>query len=368
MTVIPSLTWYVADIVTGLILTELPLTGPEEITSVVAREDTVTFNLPTADTRCPDDWAELVVPGKSMIVLTVDDRPAQAWVINDVLLGETVVGIPATTLEECLHRTNVPDLETTLDTALAAATLCAALGPRFGIIIEATPTGHEVDVIYSALEDRNLLDTINDLRTSEFGAEWRLVVRWQDETVKQSFSKVLEFAPKIGDIKPDVVFDLDSDGGGNVEKYNRSLSNFTQGRGATMLVGVTDGAGTARVMTDPIYSDLVAGGWPVWEERVPFSGLASASVQDEDTYLLARTTAQLAQRERGSRPCSVVGSPGAPMPGRDYDHGDTVFVEIAPQGTRDPFGVTGAWRVLGWKLNTRTGQPSPVFVEDEEAS
>lgn len=363
---IPSLTWYVADIVTGIILGELPLTGPDEITSVVAREDTVTFRLPTADDRCPADWADIVVPGRSMIVLTIDDRPAQGWVVDDILLGDVVVGIPATTLETCLHRTNVPDLDATLDTATAAATLCADLGPRFGITIEVTPTGHAVDVLYSALEDRNLLDTINDLRTSEFGAEWRLTVRWEDENVKQAFSKVLEFAPKIGSTKPDVVFDLDSVGGGNIEQYTRSLSNFTQGRGATMLVGVTDGAGTARVMTDPIFSPLVAGGWPVWEERIPFSGLASASVQDEDTYLLNRTTAQLAQRERGSRPCSVVGSPGAPMPGRDYDHGDTVFIEIAPQGKRDPFGVTGSWRVLGWKLNIRTGQPSPVFVENTE--
>ena len=365
---IPSLTWYVADIVTGLILGELPISGPTEITSVVAREDTTTFQLPTADDRCPDDWAEIVVPGRCMIVLTIDDHPAQAWVIDDVLLGESVVSIPATTLEACLHRTNVPDLEDTLDTAAAAAVLCAALGPRFGITIEWTATGHEVDVTYSALEDRNLLDTVNDLRTGEHGAEWRIGVRWEDETIKQTFSKVLEFAPKIGATKPDVVFDLDTTGAGNIEKYTRSMSNFTQGRGATMLIGVTDGAGTTRTMTDPIYSDLVDGGWPVWEERVPFSGLATASVQDEDTYLLARTTAQLAQRERGARPCSVEGSPGAPMPGRDYDHGDTVTISIAPQGKRDPYGITGSWRVLGWKLNTSTGQPSPVFVEDQEVS
>lgn len=366
MTIAPTLTWYVCDIKTGIILGELPIAGSEEVISYAAREDSTTFNLPTADDHCPDDWAEVTIGGRSMIVLVVDDWPAQAWVVNDVIFGRTVANLPCVTLETFLHRTNVPDLAATLDTAEAAATLCAALTVRFGVTIEHTNTGHLIDVDYSSLEDRNLLDVLNELRGGEHGAEWRIGVRWSDVNTKQAFDKVLEIRPTIGVERPDVVFDLDANGGGNIEDYKRSGGNFVEGKGATMVIGTSDGAGTTRIVTPPQYSPLVAAGWPVWEERLPFSGLAGSSVQDEDTFLLNRTVAQLAQRERGAHSWTIEGSPGAPVPGRDYDHGDTVRIQIAPQGKRDPYGGNAIGRILGWKLNTRNGAASPIFVEDQE--
>jgi hypothetical protein len=70
-----------------------------------------------------------VVGGKSMIVLTIDDQPTQAWCVIDHTIGDTVVPINISTLEECPSRTNVPDLDP-LDPASFRTRTTAPSAPR----------------------------------------------------------------------------------------------------------------------------------------------------------------------------------------------------------------------------------------------
>lgn len=366
MTVL-DLRWLVCDIMTGQVLSELPLSGVDEIETVVAREDSQTFTLAPADDACPADWTSQVVGGKTMIVALIDDQLAQAWIVNGLTAGGSTVPISCSTLETCLNRTNVPDLDGYFDDVTGAATLCAELTTRFGFTIESTPAGHDSDFDYSNLEDRNLLDVMHERMQGESPIEWRIALRWADAAHTQ-IQKVLEIAKSIGIDRPDAVFELDATGAGNIESYGRNRS-YIRGKGATMMIGTSEGTGDARPVTDPIYSPLVDAGWPVWEERSNFTGLDIGTVEEEDALLRARTIARLAAKQGGTVTWSIVGSENAPRPGVDYDHGDTVHIAIDPQGKQDPEGGTGSMRVLGWRLNTRSGQTTLIaWDEDEEAA
>lgn len=371
--------WLLCDLVTGRVLTELPIAGVDQIQRVIAREDNQTFSLAPADPSCPDDWYAMLTPGKTMLVLELDGAPAQAWHVEDRVVGAATVAIPAVSLETCLHRTNVPDLSPIdlLDDAEGCAQLCAPLVDRFGFLIDHTPTGHTSEFDYSNAEDRNLLDVMNERTAGENPIEWRIALRWEDDATKQVVTKVLEIRGRIGIDRVDAVFDLGPDGRGCVESYSRNDS-YAQGKGATMLIGTSEGTGTSRPVTDPVFSDLIGLGWPTWEERSNFSGLPAAdSVEEEDAALLARTIARLAQRENGTVSWTLVASDTAPRPGVDYIEGDTVHIDVAPQqGQRgdgstywlDPVGGTASMRVLGWTLNLASRQTALIAWEDGDDS
>lgn len=360
-----ELRWLVCDLLTGQVLTELPLTGGELLETVVAREDTTTFSLAPADDSCPDDWPQQLSPGKTMIVALIDGQLAQAWATIEYSAGAATVPIVCKTLEHCMARTNVPEMLATLDNAAGAAQLCADLIDRFGFTIEHTPTGNTADFDYSNLEDRNLYDAMRELLVGETPIEWRIVIRWADPLEQTQVEKVLQIADRIGMDRPDAVFELDDTGTGTIESYSRNRS-YDAGKGATMMIGVSEGTGATRPMTDPIYSVLVDRGWPVWEERANFTGLATGTVADEDALLRSRTMARLEAKQAGTVTWTVVASENAPRPGVDYDHGDTVHIQVAPQGKQDPEGGVAAMRVLGWQLNTRSGQTALIAQEDQE--
>lgn len=361
-----DVTYLLCDILTGRVLTELPLTADETIKRMIARVETQTFNLPVLDDRCPNDWASLLIDGKSMIVLTLDNAPTQGWVVDDHEVGDVIVPITALTLENCLARTNVPELEAYgMDMSAVAAALVAELVPRFGFTIDYELCGKTAEEDYSTLEDRNVLEAINALMTADGGPEWRTRITWADDN-QRAIAKSIEIRPKIGIDRPDAIFDLDAKGRGTIETYRRR-SSFAAGKGATMLIGTSEGSGASRPMTDPVVSPLVSAGWPVWEERKNFTGLGSGEV-DEDTELNSRTAALSVQRERGTTTWTVTGSEHAPVPGRDFTEGDTVHIDVAPQGKLDPLGGTAAVRALGWELSPKSGRGSVIVWDDGSES
>lgn len=356
--------WCLADIVTGVILADLPLDPGGTIKKLTARVEQNTFSLPVLDDDTPNDWADLLVDGKTMIVLTLDDRPTQGWIVTGHDAGDTTVPVNGNTLEECLQRTFVPDLDGTMDDAYALALLVAPAADNFGFEIAIAPCGKVSDQLYSSLEDRKVLDAANELMAADGGPEWRIVLDWANAT-HRAFTKTIEIAPKIGIYRPDALFDLDADGTGVIESYRCSTS-YAEGKGATHLVGTSEGSGDSRPMTDPMVSDLVAAGWPVWEERVNFTGLDAATVVDEDTELDKRTEATLRRREHGVRTWVITGNEYAPRPGADYAEGDTIPLAIAPQGKRDPVGGVTATRTIGWELDPVSGRGTPLLLEDDD--
>jgi hypothetical protein len=371
-----DVTWYVCDLLTGQFLEELPLDAGGGITRRIAFATSQTLNLPTADENCPSDWVDKLVPGKSMCVLTLDHEPVQGWAVEEFKFGATVVPVTCSTLETMAARTNVPtypaeddfttDLSNT-DLSEVAAQIAAPLVDRFGVIIEWTPCGTTNPDLtpYDSTVDQSILAALTDLNAATNGPEWRLIVRWVDPTVRREFEKVLQIGPRIGEDRPDAIFDLDSGGRGNIESYERTVS-FAAGKGATMVIGTSDGSGASRPMTEPLVSDRVAQGWPVWEERVNFSGLDASDIDDPDAALLSRAKATLAQRERGGVVWVLTVDENAPIPGRDYNEGDTVHLAVAPQGNADPVGGTMATRVAGWTVDPATGRSNPVLWETDD--
>lgn len=364
----PVLTWYLCDLASGLILTELPLVA-SSVKVQAATEDQQSFTLDTADPSCPDDWATLLVDGKSMIVLTIDDQPTAGWWVIDHTVGAQQVPITAYTFEHCAARTNVPDVEinTPTDVSTIALDVAAPLITRFGFFILPTLMGKTRDTAtYQNSEDRSILDALTeDFLKADDGPEWRFSIRWMNTETRTGFDKILEIAPTIGIDRPDAIFDLDADGQGCIDSYTRQ-SSYATGKGATMMIGVSDGSGSTRPMTDPIYSPLTQDGWPTVEDRHPFTGLDLLSVQDEDAKLVELTTALLQQRQTGTVSWSVTGSADAPMPGRDYGEGDTVHIDVAPQGKQDPIGGKAAVRALGWELDPATTKSSVIVWPDDD--
>lgn len=360
-----DVTFLLCDLVTGLVLTELPLDPGGNLKRTICRVEQQSFTLPVLDDATPDDWGLLLVPGRTMVVLVLDSTPANAWVVLEVATGTATVPVNASTLEECLVRTNVPTLDSlgVDDDSLTAAELVADLSPRFGFDIEWTPCGKSGDHIYSELEDRTVLDAVNELMAAEGGPEWHIVLRWVDDT-RRAVQKVIEIGPRIGHDRPDAIFDLDADGAGSIDTYQRT-SSFAAGKGATMVIGTSEGSGESRPMSAPMVSLLVAAGWPLWEERVNYTGLDAGTTVDEDTELAARTAKTLAQREVGAVTWAITGAEGAPAPGRDYAEGDTVHLAVAPQGKLDPYGGIAAVRVLGWELDPTSGRSTPTVWDDQ---
>lgn len=365
-----ELRWYVCDLVTGRVLDELPLTAGGTIRSRIANVESTTLTLDVFNDACPTYWNTSLIDGKTLIVLTLDDRPTQGWVMMDSTVGDTSVPINVSTLEEMLSRTNVPDLDPydlpDQDFTTIAVALAAPLVAAFGFIIEATPSGKtfEGTQTYSYAEDRTILDALN---TDIYGAagspaEWRTFVRWADETHRQ-FEKVLEIRPRVGIDRPDAIFDLDPDGRGSIESYTRTRS-YAAGKGATVGIGTSEGSGSSRPVTDPVVSPYVALGWPHWEERRNFTGLDTAD--DEEAELLKRTQAMVANIQNGTVTWAITGRASGPMPGVDFDAGDTVYIEVAPNPPRDPAGGSLAPRTLGWELDTVTLQCTPILWDDSE--
>lgn len=358
----PVVAWYLADILTGDMLAELPLDPGGTIKKLIAKVEQNQFTLPVLDDRTPEDWADLLVAGKTMIVLTLDTVPTQAWIVIDHQAGDVTVPITANTLEECLQRTNVPDLDATLDDALALALLLEPVGTNFGFNVTVEPCGKTSDHLYTALEDRKTLDAAVELMAAEGGPEWRIVIDWTDPT-RLSFTKTVEIKKQIGVDRSDAVFDLDENAKGCVDSYRR-LTSYAEGFGATSLIGTSEGSGSSRPMTEPKESTLLGEGWPRWEERVNFTGLDGDSVGDEDTELNNRTAAMVPKRERGKTTWFVTGNQFAPRVGTAYGEGDSVHLLIAPQGKLDPLGGTATVRVQGWELDPVSGMGTPQLWDD----
>ncbi len=355
--------WWLCDLVTGLVLTELPIQA-DTLRVQVASEDTASLTLPVFDPRCPVDWNTMLAPGRTMLVLTIDNAPVQAWAVLEAQIGDVTVPITAITLETCLARTNVPELYATMDEGDQAAALCVPAVLSFGFYVLHAQTGKVSDASYDATEDRSILQALTDLMGAERGPEFMVDVAWN--ATQTGFDKRIHIGPRIGADRPDVVFDLDAAGRGNIISYQRTPS-YMVGKGATVVTGVLDGGGSSRVMTDPQVSDLVAAGWPRWEERASFA-IDANSTDDEDSQLMRRTRGRLTQRQGGTVTWQFVTDPAgaAPMPGRDFAEGDTVRIDIAPQGQRDPSGGSGSVRVAGYEMSWPSLQTTPLVWADPD--
>jgi len=356
-----EVTWLACDLKSGQIRGELPL-PTQRVRRMIAREETMQWTLPVDDPSCPDDWATMTVPGFSMIVMCLDDVPTLAWAVLGRDIGTDGVTLRGTTLEHCFARRNVATLtgdgyETLL---LYLVVLQAAVG--FGFTPEWDEESQAIGYIdTNEDEDVSCLAVLQDRVRAKDAPEWRIRIGRSGGRIL----KAIEIQSRIGQIRPDVVFELDDEGRGNVATYTRATS-YGPNEGATVVRAVSDGSGGGRPMSSEHRSVLLDSGWPAWEARptFPLVDFDASSVADEDAELERLAVATLAQREHGTVTWQITGDANAPKPGVDYAEGDTVTIQIAPQGKRDPYGGTAQMRVLGWDLDPESGQTTLIAWEE----
>lgn len=375
------ITWLLCDLVTGRYRTTLPIVADEKITKRAAQVDQVTVRLPLGDCNCPADWYEQLALGRTMLVAVLDDEPTQAWFVESFEVGDVTVPLTCKTLETCAERTFVPSYDQgDADDCTAAAALCQPLVDGFGFDVDLTPSdaaGGGGAYWEGETEDLFILDALNELLSAN-RIEWRIRLGWLNAE-HRVVTKTIEIARTIGEVRTHVVFSRDAAGDGTVEDYRR-IHSYAPGKGATVLQGVGTGSGSARPMTDALVSPLVAQGWPRWAERKTLTNLADPEAGYDDDQLLAATASLLPAREHGTVVAVITARDTAARPGVDYREGDTVFTKVDPTAPLwvdeegrdgpqvDPIGATGPVRIIGWELDTASGQANPTVWEDEASA
>src|SRR5690606_16039773 len=128
----------------------------------------------------------------------------------------------------------------------------APAATAFGFYVDAVPGGPVGVADYYAEEDMSVLQALRDRLELEGAPEWRIALVRRFSTIQ----KHIQIRPRIGEVRPNAVFDLDPDGRGSIARYTRTTDYGPDG-GATVVTGVSDGSGAARPMTVPQVSPLV---------------------------------------------------------------------------------------------------------------
>ena len=76
-----TVVWYAADLLTGQLIGELPL-STDTVNRIIGRVDSATLTLNPYDPTCPVDWPTIIQPGKTMIVLTIGEPIGKAGGTN----------------------------------------------------------------------------------------------------------------------------------------------------------------------------------------------------------------------------------------------------------------------------------------------
>lgn len=362
-------TWLACDLLTGIVLAELPIAGATKLKRTLSTVEKETVTLPLADPALPLEWADLITQGRTMLAVCLDTYPIQGWVVDVPTYGAADVPIELSTLEACLDETNVPDLDATLlDEAETIALLMTPVVAGFGFTVAWDPVDRLADREYYESEDLSVLAAANALNERTGGPEWRITLAWADDQHRRLLKRI-EIGPRIGEDRTDVIFDrsVGPDGlpHGTVETWTRTVR-----RSATRVRGVSDGSGDDRIMTPPADSPLIGQGWPAWEARVSPTGLGATDLAElEEADLVRLRDTRLAQAG-GVTTWTLTTAPGAPVPGRDYTEGDTVYLEVSPT-TYDPYGTQGRRlpvRVRGWELDTILGIATPVLWDPDNVT
>lgn len=358
-----SLTWYLCDLQSGDLVTDLPLSANGAIEKSLSESSSLGVTLAIHSDACPANWATLVDPMRAMFILDDGVHPVQGYYVADDGAGEPTATFTLTSLEglpfEVYCRTH--DFFTD-DSDVIETLLSDVLVPSFGFELDITTTGKPeaewIDRSYSFEEDRTVGDAISELSKARGGPEWTVRLRWEDAT-RRRIIKTIVAGPKVGATIESVVVE-------NIHLDKRlRKGNYSRGNRATHVIATGDGSGAGRMMSSAhVDADALDAGVPQWEVRVATEGVEGDAQLDDIAF------AALLRRRRGMRTweMELALSSGAPRPGRDFNAGDTITIDSGPMPD-DPEEWRGLARVIGWRANIAGGDFStvtPVFYEEPE--
>lgn len=352
--------WYLCDLKTGSVITDLPLRSTGEIERTVGTVTSLGVELDVHDPSCPANWAYLIDPMRAMLVLCDDDQPLVGYTIDQDEAGEPAVRLTLSSLEGVLDAVYVrthdfyQDKDDEADAA--AALLSDVVVPSFGFELAVTPTGQSADHSYLLEEDRTVGAALSELMAAAGGPEWTVRLGWADSK-HQRIIKTIRIGPRVGSVVSGTIFENHH----LIHRLRRRA--FAHGNRAIYVLATSDGSGIDRPSSAPyVDQDSLDRGIPQWEARV------SVPAIDDDAQLDRIAVAALSRRRQGLTTWEMelaLSEPGCPRVGRDFDAGDTVQIQSDPMA-HDPITWYGQARVIGWRASIAGRQFStvtPIFWE-----
>ena len=354
-----TLAWYGADMLTGHIVEDLPSLKPSgALGRRLGAASTLQFDMAVAG--APDGWEAATAPGRSLLVAvdTSADTPVWAGAILPREGGSaSSVQLGAATLEAYLDA-RYPGTQTllSLDQASVMAALAApALDSGPPLVIDAVATGTTMDYLSSDGDDKTILSCLSEIMGLDGGPEFTVDVAWN--ATRSGFVFPLRIRTAIGTQtpSPEAVFDAP----GCVADYSLQES-YESGKGATRVIARGEGEGLSRLSSAPAEAtDLLNGGWPVWEYRyTPATG-----VTDPD-QLTSHAVSSVALMAQGAQVWTLRAvASQAPRAGTDFGLGDTVRLSVE-HSPRHPAGTDVVARCWAWELDPDGDTVTPILVQE----
>lgn len=357
-----KLTWYGCDLRTGAIAEELPSLHPTQALSArIGAHTSATFELDLSG--APREWEAATDEGRTLLVAVDTSTSLPLW--SGIVLGReggsgTTVRLACATPEVYLDRrypggyTATGADATTIMAALAGPALTS--GPPITLATTAS-TGAAIDYTVQDSDDKSIMSCLQEISAMTGAPEWTIETVWADAAQTQ-VGLVLRIQPTIGVQVPDpeAVFDMP----GCIDSYTVSES-YEKGRGATSVLARGDRADGERASsTVHTASDLIAGGWCLWEYRwTPAQGITAID------QLERHATEALALMRTGSRAWTLNAvASRAPRLGSTWALGHNVRVAVE-RSPRHPSGAEIIARAYAWTLDAGGDRISPILLEDD---
>lgn len=347
----PAYRWLAADLVSGLVITELPI-QPTSLQTTMGAYGQATLSMPIPD--APDVWPSSTVPGRSLLVCQRDDGELVwgGYVLKRQGGSDPLLQLSCVTVEGYFDRRYVHDRSfNNIDQAQIVAQLVAldAAPNGIGLVVDAPDEGTLRQRDYATTDDVTVYQRLTELMGVIGGPEWtvRLTI------AAGKVTKTLLVRERLGVDNTEAVFSMP----GSVESYSLT-EDYSSGAGANRLLATGDtGDDETRAVSAPhIDTGLLAAGWPEYDMRINYSSVTSAKV------LNSHATEDLARFRLGTQSLTMTGrASDAPRYGTDWRLGDTVRVKV-DSSYRHPDGFDKRIRAIGVELDIAPGgSVSPVL-------
>lgn len=345
----------VCELKTGDVLDSVPFEIEGSLTRVLQGHGAGKLNLPVLDDACPENWEQLILPWRSLILVVDESDRILAPLIpaNRHRQGGGLVGFPCVTVEGYLLRRYVPTLAyAQRDQALIARDLAALAGDAAGIPLEydCPLTGVLRDRVYGDDENARVYNRLQELAAVEDGFNWTVDVDWTDDRHQQVKYTFRTGYPHLGyrTDTPEHVFELP----GNITDYDYE-EQWGESDAATHVRAIGDGDGDTKITSAPIVDALrESAGWPRLEVREQFSGVAEQQTIDSHGQALA------AQLFGGQGVIALTVKDGEGTSLGDLSLGDSARVKIRT----DDLVLDEVLVVVGWSLSASSSVFTPTLA------
>lgn len=364
-------TWYSCDLRTGRLLTTLPIQTQGTVQTVLSGQAASGLLLPVLDDRCPADWPEATIRGRTVLAAEVNDRIVWAGrLVRRRLTGEPTVELACKTIESYLgvryiDTEAVGPFNDTDQSSIVRELIEHANVSGIGIVVDAPASGILRDAEYHRYSDQKIFDELETLSDSVNGPEWVIETRWADDPNERRLEYVMRVGtPLLGAVTNDPEWVFRYGQAGNIVDFAIDQS-ADDGEYANVVVAGGEGDGKDRIMSTSGIAqdaDALAMGWPLAEVRSATQLKTQASVDDD-------ARGQLEQLKDGTDTLSLTAKvDDLQLTSAMWGLGDTCKVVIELGTPSLPRGFEGLARIVGWSIDPAADTITPTTVPYERVN